>query len=299
LTAPPLQFRDRNLAHLTGVDHIALERDRRKAVFARVDGGWKLIEPLSAEAEQTELDDFINGVAHLRADELVTDGQTDLKPYGLDRPEMRWRFQVGDKEVLNLLIGGKEKLKHGDKKGNDGPRCYAKLASADVVFLLSPRLTGQAEAEYRKRAFWSSLDAAQIDKLNYGYADRPFTLEKVDNDWHQAREPDAKLKPEVIRETLDALAGLRAARYVADKNGELKLYGLEPPQLVLEIRTRTGNRVLHIGRPEGESKRYYARVPEADSRAVFVIGEADSTRIIRPLSAFVQEASLRSSANSR
>src|SRR5438132_3846293 len=101
----------------------------------------------------------------------------------------------------------------------------------------------------------------------------------MDNDWHLVAKLESKVKSEVIREALDALAGLKAARYVIDKDADLKLYGLEPSQLVLEIQTRAGNRVLHIGRPEGASKRYYARVPEAGSSAVFVIADVDAERI--------------------
>jgi hypothetical protein len=288
LTAPALQFRDRNLARLGDADRIILERDRRKAVFAKVDGTWKMTEPLQAEAEQTDLEEFAQTVARLRADELVAERPTELKPYGLERPLARWHFQTGDKEVVNLLIGGREQLKNGGKE-KDGPRCYAKLASSDLIFLLSPQLTAKVEGEYRTRTLWAPLDAAQIEKLTYGYADRPFILEKVDNDWRVAAKPDVKVRPEVIRETLDTLAGLKAARYVVDKDAELKLYGLEPPQLVLEIQTRTGNRALHVGRPEGESKRSYARVPEAGNSAVFIISEDNAGRIIKPLAAFVQE----------
>jgi hypothetical protein len=295
LTAPALQFRDRNLVHSSDADRMILERDRRQAVFAKVDGTWKLTKPLQAEAGQTDLEEFARAVAQLRADELVADGPADLKSYGLDRPGIRWRFQVSDKEAVNLLIGRREKLKANGKE-KDGPRCYAKLASSDLIFLLSPHLTAKVEAEYRTRTVWSPLDAAQIDKLSYGYAERPFVLEKVDNNWRVATKPDSRIKSEVIRETLDALAGLKAARYVVDKDAELKLYGLEPPQLVLEIQTPTGKRVLHIGRPEGESKRYYARVPEEGNSAVFVISEDNAGHIIKRLSGFVQEPHARTSA---
>jgi len=75
-------------------------------------------------------------------------------------------------------------------------------------------------------------------------------------------------------------------RYVIDKGADLKLYGLEPPELVLEVQTRTDKRTLHIGRMEGDSRRYYARVPEKDRSEVFVISEADAGRIVRPLAAF-------------
>jgi hypothetical protein len=281
LLAPPLQFRDRNLARFTDADRITLERGARKAVFAKVDGTWKLTAPLDAPAEQTDLEDFLGGVANLRADELVADKPADLKPYGLDRPEAQWRFQAGDKEVLSLLIGNQEK---------EGPRCFAKLASGDLVFLLDPQLTTKALAEYRSRTLWAPLDAVQIDRLSYGYARNPFALEKVGETWQVVGRPELKVPAEAVRETLDALAGLRVGRYVADKGADLKLYGLEPPQLTLEIQTRSGQRVLHVGRPEGESKRLYARVPEGERTDVFVIDETDANRIVRPLATFTQGA---------
>ena len=100
-----------------------------------------------------------------------------------------------------------------------------------------------------------------------------------------------QLKPAAVSETLAALSGLRVERFVVDKGADLKLYGLEPPQLVLEVRTPSGKRVLHIGNPEGESKRYYAHIPGEDRSEVFVLSEADSNRIVRDLAGFTQPAS--------
>jgi len=285
LTAPDLQYRDRNLASLRDVDRLTLERGPRSAVFTKVDGAWKQLEPVAGEAEQADLDDFVNNISKLHADELVSVKPADLKSYGLDRPVARWRFLVGGKEVLNLFVGENER-----GKGNQGARAFAKLASGDLVFLLSPESTSKALGEYRKRTVWAALDAAQIDSLGYGYLDHPFALEKKgEANWQVAGKPDVKVKAEIIRDALDALAGLKAERYVVDKTADLKLYGLEPPQLSLEIQTRSGKRLLQIGRPEGESKRYYARAPEGDGSAVFIISEADAHRIVKPLAGFTQE----------
>jgi hypothetical protein len=297
LLASELQFRDRTLARVSDPDRITLERGPRKAVFSKKDGIWKMMQPVQAEVELTDLGDFLKAVSLLRADELVAEKPGDLKPYGLDKPEARWRFQAGGKDVLDLLIGGREKKK-ADGKETEGPRCYAKLAAGDVVFLLDPPLTTKVLAEYRSRAVWpSTLDAVQIDRLSYGHASTPFVLEKLGNDWHVAGQPDIKVKPEAVRDTLDALAGLKVARYVADRGAESQLYGLQPPQLALEIQTRSGKRVLHIGRPEGTSKRYYARVFEGSDSPVFIIAEVDAARIVRPLAAFAEAAKAPSSAS--
>jgi len=86
LTAPPLQFRDRNIARAVGIDRISLQRGPRNAVFARTDGLWKMVEPIEAEAEQADLDDFISQLAEVRAEQLAAEKPADLKAYGLDRP---------------------------------------------------------------------------------------------------------------------------------------------------------------------------------------------------------------------
>jgi hypothetical protein len=285
LVAAPAQFRDHDLARFADADQVVLERGPRKVTFAKVDGTWKVTSPLEADAEQTELEDFVNDVARLRADELVGD-RPDDKAYGLDRPEARWRFRSGDKDVLNLVVGSLEKV-----NGKDGPRRYAKLATGELVFLLDPKLSAKVVAEYRSRTPWPSLDSAQVDALSYGYTGGPpFTLEKVNNAWQVAGKQGLQVKQEAVTDALDALARLRAERYVADKGGDLKLYGLEPPRLVLEVRTPTGKRVLHLGRFEGDSKRVYARVPEGNRSDVFVIAAADTDRIVRDLTAFTQGA---------
>jgi hypothetical protein len=286
LLAAPIKFRDRAIAKFADADKALLERGPRKATFALVDGTWKLTEPLQADAEQSDLEEFVNALARLRADELVEEKPADLKPYGLDKPECRWRFLAGDKEVLALVIGNREMTKDGE-----GKRCYAQLAGGDLVFLLSPALSKRVLDEYRSRTLWAALDALQIERLDYRYANKPFALEKVDNVWQLAGKPDVKINQSAVNNALAALAGLKVERTVVDKDPDLKLFGLEPPQLVLEVQTRTGGkRVLAIGRSEGESKRSYAQVVGGNRGDVFIISEADGAKIVRDLAAFTQAA---------
>jgi hypothetical protein len=280
LVAGPVAFRDRNLAHFADADKVRLQRGPRRATFARVEGTWKLTEPLEAPAEQDDLDDFVAALGNLRADALVADkpGPEELKKYGLDRPEARWRLEAGDKEVLSLIVGGPEE---------NGPRRYARLAGRDLVFLLDPGLSGRVLAEYRTRAVWSpAVDASQVESLRYGYARNPFTLEKADGTWQAAGKPGAKVSAEKVNDTLAALAGLKAARWVVDKGADPKLFGLEKPELVLEVATRSAKQVLEVGGVEGGSKRRYARVPGPDRTDVFVLDEADCARLFRDLAGF-------------
>ena len=105
LTAPALEYRDRNLANVSGVDRATVVRGSREAVFESAAGTWKLVQPASAPAEQTDLQEFLASVSHLRADRLVADKPADLKVYGLEKPEAKWILQSGGKPVLELLLG--------------------------------------------------------------------------------------------------------------------------------------------------------------------------------------------------
>jgi hypothetical protein len=280
LTASSLQFRSHDLAQIANVDRAVLTRGTRTATFTRIDNGWRLTQPLEADAEQGDLEDLVSALSRLRADEFVAEKAVDFKVYGLGHPQARWQLFSGGRPVLDLSVG---------KKTQDGGRAYAKLAGNDPIFLLGRQLASKILSEYRSRSFWPSLDAVQIEKLSYGYPRQPFVLEKVNNEWQVAGTPPIKASADAVRETLDALGGLRAERYVEDQDADLKLYGLEPPQLVLRIASASGSRVLYLGRHEGESGRYYATVPQTGKGAVFVLSENDAAKIVRQKHAYIKK----------
>jgi hypothetical protein len=285
LVAEPLQFRDRNLASFSDADKLELERGTRKVAFTKVDGTWKMTAPVKADAEDGDIEDFLKGLLRLRADELVADKSSKGAAYGLDKPLALWRIKSGDKEVLSMLVGSAEQGKEKD----GSPRHYAKLAGGDLVFLLSAKQSARALGEFRSRKVWKAPDAAQVEKVTFGHAGSPFTLQRVDGNWQVAGKTDVKVNSKAVTDTLDALAGLQAERFVTDQTSELQLYGLQPPVLSVEVQTATGKSVLHVGRAEGESKRHYATVPGMEGAPVFIISEADSQRIVRDLRSFTEE----------
>jgi hypothetical protein len=281
LLADSLKFRDRSLTKFVDADRVTVERGDRKATFAKVDGTWKMVKPVDAEAEQGDLDELVNALAKLRADELEADKPKDLKPYGLDKPEEKLILAAGDKEVLSLLVGSKEK---------DGPRVYAKLEKGDLVAALDPTLTAKVLGEYRKRAVWTGVDAAQVETIAVSSGASNFALRKVGTTWADTAKPTDPIDSAKVSEYLDALAGLKAERYVADKDADLKLYGLQPPERVIVLTQKGGvTKTLHLGRPEGGSngKRVYAKVADAGRTDVFVLSEADTGKLTRDRAAFV------------
>jgi hypothetical protein len=280
LLAEPIKFHDKTLAKFVDADRLTLERDGRKVTFAKVAGTWKVTEPVQADAEQTDLDELVNALANLRADELVAEKPADLKPFGLSTPEATWKAFAGDREVLSLLVGAKEKA---------GPRVYAKTATGGAVALLPPALTNRVFGEYRKRAIWSDLDASQIESLILSTGTANVLFRKGPAGWTDAAKPGEAIDAAKMNETLAALAGLKAERYVADKDAKLGLYGLDKPRRVVVVTQKGGGtKTLQIGGPVGgtDGKQVYAKVGDPARGEVFVLSEADTAMLLRDRAAF-------------
>jgi hypothetical protein len=156
------------------------------------------------------------------------------------------------------------------------------------VFLLAPEPSARVTAEYRKRAPWANLDAAQAESLVYAVRDDTVVLEKAGNDWAARGKPGTPVNAAAVNDVLATLAGLRVERYVTDAGADLPLYGLQPPERTVIVHPRGGTPVaLHLGRFEGDSKRVYARVPDSNRSDVVVLSEADSAKLVRELGVFL------------
>lgn len=281
LLGEPLKFRDRALARFQKVDRIEMVRGDRTVTFAEINGSWKMVLPVEAEAEQADIDEFINALAKLQADELEVEKPKDLKPYGLDKPAVKWVLKNGAKEELSLLVGSKK----------DG-RAFVKLEKGDIVGVLDPSATAKVMGEYRKRAVWTGVDASQVESVEFKVGDAFYRFNKVGTNWVDPTKPTELIDPAKVSELLDTLAGLKAGHYAADKGADLKLYGLLPPQRTITINQRGGvTKTLQIGREEGGSSgtRLYARVDEKDRTDVFVLNEGDTLKLAKDRAAFVQK----------
>ncbi|MGL6076523.1 MAG: DUF4340 domain-containing protein [Fimbriiglobus sp.] len=283
LTGAPIKYRDKALAKFIDADKLTLERAGREATFAKVNGTWKLTTPTTADAEQADLDELINALATLRADELIAEKPSDLAPFGLKKPEATWKLFASDKAVLTLLLG---------KKDTTG-RVHAMLDKGEMVVLLDPILTNKVLAEYRKRAIFADVDASQIDNITITNANGPNTVfQKIGAIWSDPAKPMERLDTTKINELLAAVAGLKAERYAADTKPDLKLFGLEKPSRVIVVSGRNGQTTsLAIGGPEGTSsgKQVYAKVSDPTRPEVFVLSEADTAKLSRSRADFTDK----------
>lgn len=272
LLAPAVAFRDHTLARFVDADRAVLERGDRKITFAKVGVTWKVTEPLPAAAEAAELEALIADLGKLRVDTWLGAKGKDLKPFGLDRPEAKWTLSYGDRPVLVLLIG---------QKTADG-RVPVATESGELVGLLDSAMTARVLAEYRQRKPWD-LDAAQIQSIEVAAAGGKFTLEKSGMMWLDSAKPAESIDARVVNELLGTLGALRVERYAADTKADLKLFGLEKPDVTLTVQSGMARHILQIGGTVGGTggQQRYARIVDGGRTDVFVLSAADTARLTR------------------
>ena len=280
LLAPAVAFRDHTLAHFVDADKAVLQRGDRTITFAKVGVNWKVTEPLAASAEATDLEALIADLGKLRAETWLGTKGKDLKPYGLDKPEAKWTLSYGDKPVLVLLIG---------KKTADG-RVHVATDTGELVGLLDPVMSARVLAEYRQRKPWD-VDLAQIQAIEIDAPGGKLTLQKSGMMWLDAAKPTEPIDARVVNELLGTLGALRVERYVADKGADLKLFGLEKPEFTVTAESGMSRHALQIGSTVGgtDGKQRYARIADKDRGDVFVLTEADTTRLTRNRAAYLMK----------
>jgi hypothetical protein len=281
LLAPPLAFRDRTLANFVDADRVVLERGDRKVTFAKAGAGWKVVEPVAADAEAAALADLVTDLGGLRADAWVGDRAKDLKPFGLDKPEARWTLSFGDKPVLALQVG---------RPQADG-RVPVAVDGKDVIGVVAPAMGSRLLAEYRQRRVWA-VDAAQAERVEIAHGESRFAFEKAGPLWSDAAKPGEAIDGRVVNELVGTLGALRAERFAADKDADPKLYGLEKPEVAVTVVLRAGARAtLEIGGAVGgtDGKQRYARVADKGRTEVFVLSAVDTARLTRDRAAYTMK----------
>lgn len=285
LLAPPFAFRNHTLAAFDTADRVTLERAGRKATFTRTNGVWAMTEPVKATAESADLDELVKVLAGLRAGRIVAEKPTpaELKKFGLDPPQVRCTVSAAGKDVLVLQVGTKDPATQ---------LAYARAAGGELVGLLDLVTTSRLFAEYRTQRVWD-VDAAQATGIEVTRGGMKFQFRKMGPAWVDPAQRADRVDARQVNDLVGTLGALRAARYAADADANLKLYGLDKPEVELALELPDGSkRLVQVGGAVGGTgdKQRYARVAEPGRTDVFVLSAADTASLLRARADYLMAA---------
>ncbi len=209
-------------------------------VLTKKGDDWRMSQPLDTAADATAVEAVLTATKEVMA--ISQFGATELKKYGLDKPKTTLKVKLKGGKSEQLVFGGKAP---GDTS------TYAMKSGTKTVYLVPTTVAEAADKSTDdlrdKTALRFDLDA--VTGVTLTHSAKTFELVKESEaNWQMKQPLKAAGDAVALDGLLNTVKGLKATRFIAEKPDDLKQYGLDAPQVKLELALRKKSSVtLLIG----------------------------------------------------
>ena len=217
-------------------------------------GTWKLVEPVAASADESEVGGITNALATADLVRVVDSNPSNLNDYGLSNPRIAISFKAaGDKDYKTLFVG---------EKTPTGADLFARRNDEKPVFLIS----AFQETSLNKSTFdlrdknILKVDRDKIDSVDLVAGSQEVTLAKDGGDWKLAKPVAVKADYGAVEGLISKLQTARMKSIAAAEPtpADLKKYGFDKPQATVNLNAGSAKATLLIG-GKAEDNTLYAR----------------------------------------
>jgi len=230
---------------------------------------WWLQKPVEALARKYRIEDVLNTLANMRAKEFVVEAKepADLERYGLNQAE----YEV----AVNLPAKNQEIIFYLQKKDD---KVYATTSASPKIICVEDYVLSDLEKKVedlreKQVASFYSWEANSVE-VKKGDLNIIASKEK-DNKWRVAGE-SGEADSSQIESFIRKMESLEATEFI-DQPGELKIYGLDPPEITVTIKVKGSDEKeteyqYLIGREDKEKKKVFVKNPRLNY--LFVVDSA-------------------------
>ena len=212
------------------VEKISIKKGDEQVILQREGAGWRLIDPVQAKAETTEITALLQALLTVREERTIDQQPKSLGEYGLERPAIQLTLSFkGDKPPLVLLLGD---------KNPSGFSVYAKRGDQPAVLLVADtvriRLDRKA-ADFRDKTVLA-LDPDKVKQVEFVGKGRSVTMSNAGADkWELTQPIKARADAAAIRRLLWSIKDARARDFLASGGDAKRRYGLDHPDLMVGL----------------------------------------------------------------
>lgn len=240
------------------------ERSKESIVLKKEKNTWWLDKPRRARADQDFIKTTLDKLKDLTATQDVTEA---LK--GRDLSEYHLRDSPRALLTVRLKSGAEHTLRFGDKT-IDSQSVYTQLESGNIVLVSSALfddLNGRDADGFRDKKLLV-FDHNKVEKITLTYPHRVIAIErKGDFDWKLTQPLVTAAEMNAVDALMNKLESLQATRFVEENPTDLRRYGLDPPQLRVDlwVKGRKQPHTLWVGKEgkETDANNAYARSSRA------------------------------------
>jgi hypothetical protein len=251
-------------------------RDGETSRVQKTDGTWRLVEPVQAEADSTELSSITNSLASIDVQRVVDENAGDVAQYGLDPARIEVAYTVkGEEQPRRLQLG---------EKNPAGGDLYARVPDQNRVLLISSFL----ESTFNKDAFALrdkavlKFDRDKADGLELVKGPTSIQLAKSGSDWRLVKPIAARADFGQVESIVVRLDSARMESLVEAEAKDLVEYGLGRPTATLTVLTGGERTTLLLGGTENAL--VFAK--DASRPLVFTVAPTLESDVIKEISEY-------------
>jgi len=250
---------------------LAFDGKKYRCTRADKDAEWKLAEPVEGDADAGALRRLVFLLSQLKAKGIAAESAADLKPYGLDKPQVQLAVTYREPEPPKPP---EEKPAEGEKpeeKPAPKPRVhrlllgaeskqypegvFAMLAGEPRVFILSKNVLDMVRVNPASRLI---SRADKVEKLTFTWPGKSLVAVREEDVW---KTPDGKELGTDARRNVKAVATLleycTAHEVAALAEKDPTAYGFDKPALTIEFKDAAAEgKKLVIGKELEDGTRY-------------------------------------------
>ena len=235
------------------IDEIHVHSEAGDSTVLKKDkDGWKITEPLTVPAQESEASGIASALSQLEVARVVDENPASLVDYGLGAPRIEIQFKAaGDKDFKTLQIG---------QKTPAGGNLFAKRGSDKKVFTIASfqeQTFNRSTFELRDKTAMK-FDRDKVDHVEITADNKTLDLEKSGGDWKIVKPVQALSDSTATDGLIGKLQSAQMKSIVSENPSaaDLKKYGLDKPAATVTLGLGSAKASLLVGGKSGDGSLY-------------------------------------------
>lgn len=225
-----LDFRDKTVLEFQRdqIKEMTVALKEKEYRFEKSGDDWSVKTPFQARGDRTEINSIVSDLEFAKVEEFVDSPESDLKVYGLEKPEVRVDLLLGDSRARKTLLLGKKVDNFYYAKDDSRVSVFKIKEDLYKKLTLDPQKIRDKKVVRFERGEMSQIEVKVQDKL--------FAFYKGTDDKWKASKPEAqKDKPIIEYKIFWPLEDLEGKELIDNANLKDPKFGFSQPAAEIKL----------------------------------------------------------------
>ena len=216
------------------ISSLSITRSGQTVVVEEKDGKWTIVQPLTAQANQSSLDSLVSSLTSAKIERSLPASPEEIKSFGLEEPAVTVDIKLKSGESQTLKLGAKD---------FSGLSAYAQIGTSNEVSLVPAAVLTGADKSLEDLRDKAILGASQFDikSISVTNENGQIALAKDGGEWVLKKPFEAGVETSEINTFLSEITSAEAEEFVSETAEDLAKYGLDNPKITLTAQLNDGS----------------------------------------------------------